>query len=224
MGPLPDLATLAEPVCEILQTTQGEGYTRHTIQFSPETDTTVSAYLYEPHGPDQCKLPGMVALHQTHKSGKEQVDGHPTHPNLAYGRVLAQKGYVVIAPDYPSFGDSTDHKFGKDGYPSGTMLGIVNHVFAVNLLSSHPRVDRDRIGTIGHSLGGHNAIFLGVFDPRIKVVVASASWTPFHYYHGGDLSGWAKKRYMPLIGRQYENSPDQVPFDFPELVAALATI
>ena len=58
------------------------------------------------------------------------------------------------------------------------MKGIWNHMRCVDLLVSRDDVDAEKIGTIGHSLGGHNAIFLGVFDRRVKVVVSSCGWTP----------------------------------------------
>ena len=51
---------------------------------------------------------------------------------------------------------------------SATMKGIVNHRRAVDLLASLPEVDPRRIGVIGHSLGGHNSLFVAAFDPRIK--------------------------------------------------------
>ncbi len=36
-----------------------------------------------------------------------------------------------------------------------------------------------RIGVIGHSLGGHNAIFTATFDERLKAVVTSCGFTGF---------------------------------------------
>lgn len=80
-------------------------------------------------------------------------------------------------------------------------------------------------------LGGHNAIFVGAFDPRIKVVVSSCGWTPFEYYnigeeaskkYGGKLGPWAQDRYMPLIREKYGLEEGLIPFDFPEIIASLA--
>ena len=141
---------------------------------------------------------------------------------MGYAPELARRGYVVICPDYPSFGDSSKFDFAASGYPSGTMKGIVNHLRAVDLLVARDDVDPHRIGAIGHSLGGHNAIFLAVFDERIKVVVSSCGWTPFHDYFGGQIKGWTSNRYMPRLRDVYQLDPDKVPFDFPELIAALA--
>jgi len=83
-------------------------------------------------------------------------------------------------------------------------------------------VDPERIGAIGHSLGGHNAMFVGVFDERLKVIVSSCGWTPFHDYYGGKIKGWTSDRYMPKLRDVYGLDPDRVPFDFYEVVAALA--
>ena len=168
------------------------------------------------------QLPAIIALHPTGAVGKRIVAGEGGLPGRQYAIELAQRGYVVIAPDYPSFGAYADYDFGGDGYDSGTMKGIVNHRRCVDLLSQLPFVDANRIGAIGHSLGGHNAIFLGVYDQRVKLVVSSCGWCPFHDYYGGDLTGWTSDRYMPRLRDRFHLNPDEVPFDFYELIAALA--
>ena len=65
-------------------------------------------------------------------------------------------------------------------------------------------------------------MFVGVFDPRIKVIVSSCGWTPFHDYYDGNIKGWTSDRYMPLLKTRYKLDPNRVPFDFYEVVAALA--
>jgi pimeloyl-ACP methyl ester carboxylesterase len=157
------------------------------------------------------------------------VDGQSHLENRAVARELAERGYVVLAPDYPSFGDQSAHDFDRDGFESGTMLGIWNHIRCVDLLSEMEEVDPERIGVIGHSLGGHNALFVAAFDHRLKVVISSCGWTPFDYYdigeeagkrYGGKLGPWAQDRYMPKIK---EYIPDKkLPFDFPEIIALVA--
>jgi predicted dienelactone hydrolase len=85
-----------------------------------------------------------------------------------------------------------------------------------------PEVDDDRIGAIGHSLGGHNALFLAAFDWRIKAVITSCGFNSFYKYAGGDLTGWSHDGYMPRIATRYGNDPKQMPFDFTEVLAAVA--
>ncbi|MEZ6043623.1 MAG: alpha/beta fold hydrolase [Planctomycetaceae bacterium] len=170
----------------------------------------------------QEKLPAMLALHPTGAAGKRIVAGEGPRGNRQYGLELARRGYITICPDYPSFGDYSDYDFETDPYVSGTMKGIVNHRRCVDLLCQMACVDPDRIGVIGHSLGGHNAMFSGVFDERLKIIVSSCGWTPFHDYYGGKIQGWTSDRYMPLLNSRYQLNPDLVPFDFYEVVAALA--
>jgi pimeloyl-ACP methyl ester carboxylesterase len=44
---------------------------------------------------------------------------------------------------------------------------------AVDVLASRPEVDPARLGCLGHSLGGKEALFLAAFDERVKATVAS---------------------------------------------------
>ena len=64
-------------------------------------------------------------------------------------------------------------------------------------------------------------MFTAAFDPRLKAVVTSCGFTAFHHYYGGKLVGWTSDRYMPRIRDVYSNDPDQVPFDFYEVLAAI---
>ena len=67
------------------------------------------------------KLPAMLVLHETDPMGRKAVDGQGNKANRAHARELAQRGYIVIAPDFPSFGDTEDYDFETDRYKSGTM-------------------------------------------------------------------------------------------------------
>jgi len=222
MGPLPDRGQL--PAVEVRwgDETAVDGAKRHTITFATGDGDFVAAYLYLPLQPAEKRLPAILALHQTSVLGKGEVAGYGKSKGQAYGAELAARGYVVLAPDYPSFGDSQAYDFQADRYVSGSMKGIWNHMRAVDLLVARDDVDPKRLGVIGHSLGGHNAMFVGVFDERLKVIVSSCGWTPFHDYYGGKIAGWTSDRYMPRLRDVYELNPDRVPFDFYEIVAALA--
>jgi pimeloyl-ACP methyl ester carboxylesterase len=75
---------------------------------------------------------------------------------------------------------------------------------------------------MGHSLGGHNALFLAAFDSRVKAVVVSCGFNSFFKYQGGDLSGWSHAGYMPRIAHEFGAEPGQMPFDFTEVLASVA--
>jgi hypothetical protein len=83
-------------------------------------------------------------------------------------------------------------------------------------------VDGERLGCIGHSLGGHNTLFVAAFDERIKVAVTSCGFNSFFKYMGGNLTGWSHKGYMPRIAEVYGRDPRKMPFDFTEVLAAIA--
>lgn len=223
MGPLPTPA--AWPAFDLQQTEElaGNGYVRKTYTFAVEADDRLPIDLYLPTNIQEGeRRAAILALHPTGAPGKRLVGTEAFGTNRQYAIELAERGYVVVAPDYPSFGDTKSYDFAADAYVSGTMKGIFNHRRCVDLLQSLPQVDPERIGVIGHSLGGHNSMYVAAFDERIKAIVSSCGWDPFHHYYGGKLAGWTSDRYMPRIRDVYGLDPDKVPFDFYEVVAALA--
>jgi dienelactone hydrolase len=224
MGPLPDRSHLPPPDMKVTSEVKGEGFKRLTISYvlgAGRGERRVPAYLLIPDAAVAGKrLPAIIALHPTSKIGKGECAGLG-QPHGRYGIELAQRGDVVLCPDYPSFGDYACD-FSDPAFASGTMLGIAGHMRGIDLLQSLPQVDGQRIGVIGHSLGGHNAMFLAAFDPRVKVVVSSCGWTPFADYYGGNLAGWTSPRYMPRLKDVYHLDVKAVPFDFYEVAAAIA--
>jgi pimeloyl-ACP methyl ester carboxylesterase len=220
MGPLPPVSRKVSPDMKVINEEHIEGIRRLKITFAAERNDMVPAYLFIP--PDiTTPVPGVLCLHQTIKSGKAEPAGITGSPDLHYAIELAKRGYVTLAPDYPNFGDYVCDPYARH-YVSATMKGIWNHMAAVDLLQSLPEVDKNRIGCIGHSLGGHNSLFLAVFDTRVKAVVTSCGFTSFFKYYGGDLTGWSHKGYMPLIADKYNRDPQMMPFDFAEILGAIA--
>jgi dienelactone hydrolase len=217
-GTVPELAHRVPLEIRVTESSRLEGMTLNKLTFSSEEGDRVPAFLFLPDGARGA--PAMLCLHPTSALGKKEISGMGK-PNREYAIELAKRGFVVIAPDYPNFGDYPIDVYAR-GWTSATMKGIWNHMRAVDLLQSLPEVDPARIGVIGHSLGGHNSIFVAVFDPRIKAVVSSCGFNAFPKYMGGNLKGWSHKGYMPRIADAYGADPKRMPFDFTELVAALA--
>jgi hypothetical protein len=113
----------------------------------------------------------------------------------AFGPLLAQKGFVVLAPDSICFEDR--RKNGQGIIPisgDGDFLQHYNElcyrilrgenlakkvltdaINCITLLSELPFVDVKRIGTLGHSYGGNIVLFLSAIDERIKFSCASGS-------------------------------------------------
>ena len=220
MGPLPDRSSPGPVDVQVIEDVDLGDVVRRRIAYRPEPGDLVPSYLMMPKnisGP----TPAMMCLHQTVPIGKEEPVGLGGKPNLRYGIELARRGYVTLSPDYPNFGEYAFDPY-SNGYASASMKGIFNHMRGVDLLQSLPEVDPERIGCIGHSLGGHNTIFLGVFDPRVKVMVSSCGFTSFFKYKGGDLTGWTHRGYMPRIAEVFAGDPSRMPFDFTGAISALA--
>lgn len=220
-GPLPSESKRVPLDVKVVEEIDAPTYVQRKITYQSEAGDRVPAWLLLPKGEASGLRPAALALHPTAKIGKDIVIGKGERPNRAYARELAERGYIVIAPDYPTMGERQVDAYAM-GYASTTMKAIWDHRRALDVLEEVPGVDRSRIVAIGHSLGGHNAIFVGMFDPRVKVVVSSCGFNAYPYYYGGDLTGWSHKGYMPRIASEYGKDPAKLPFDFPELIGALA--
>jgi dienelactone hydrolase len=218
MGRLPNRDPAVALDVQVLDSEKLEKVTRKKITYVASRGDRVPAYLVIPNGLSQ-PAPAMVCLHGTGGPRGRTAGLGADYPR--YALELAERGYVTIAPDYTLLGDNqTDPE--SLGYSSGTMKGIWCHMRAADLLESLPEVDKQRIGCCGVSLGGHNALFLAAFDPRMKVVVCSSGFDSFADYMNGNLTGWCQKRYMPAIAEIYGKDPKRLPFDFPEVLAAIA--
>jgi len=224
LGPLPPYARNSPLDVRVLENEEAPDFVRRKISFLGEHDASdrVTAYLLIPKSPGYGgRYPAVLCLHQTTRPGKAEPAGLAGKPDLHYALELARLGFVTLAPDYPNFGDYAVDPYAI-GYASATMKGIVNHRRAVDVLESLPEVDAGKIGVIGHSLGGHNSLFLSVFEPRVRAVVTSCGFNSFHKYMRGDLSGWSHRGYMPRIASMFDRDPARMPFDFTEILAAIA--
>jgi dienelactone hydrolase len=223
MGPLPNpVPKVLLDVRVVEETLVGNMRRQKVVYHTDSPDKTISAWLILPAqaGGGAGKLPAMLCLHQTTAIGKDEPAGLGGIADLHYALELSRRGYVTLSPDYPGFGERA--KDLASDYASTTMRVIFENMRAVDLLAANPAVDADRLGVIGHSLGGHNSLFTAVFDTRLKVIVSSCGFGTFRSYQGGNLKTWASRYYMPLIATRYGNDPARVPFDFTEVVSCLA--
>jgi hypothetical protein len=222
MGPLPghDKRCALDPQVE---TEIDEGsFVRRFITYSSEPGSRVPAWLLIPKVAldSSQKFPAILALHPTDFEYGHRVVVEPLRSQYPpYARELAERGFVVVAPAYPLMaGYQPDLKV--LGYDSGTMKAVWDNMRGLDLLQTLPFV-KTRFGAVGHSLGGHNAIFTAVFDPRLQVVVSSCGFDSFLEYMDGKIDGWASERYMPKLA-QFHSRLSDIPFDFYELIGALA--
>ena len=175
-------------------------YTQARITVDVEAGERVSAWLLMPQGtPPPDGWPAVLAIHQhdnNYDLGKAEPTGLAGNAMYAYGKELCQRGYVVLCPDLLCFEDrrsahAVHHANGvldDAGYErfeftrrvlAGSCLQtkyLHDLTCAVDLLASLPRVNRERLGVIGHSLGGLEALWLAWYDARITAAVSSCGF------------------------------------------------
>jgi hypothetical protein len=205
-------------------------YTRRLITYQSEPDSRTPAYLCIPNDvlAGKRKASAVLCLHPTDNTvGHKVVVGLGGRAGRQYAAELAERGYVTLSPSYPHLANYWPN-LGGLGYVSGTMKAIWDNSRGLDLLASLPFVDDTQgFGAIGHSLGGHNAIYTAVFDERISVIVSSCGFDSYRDYYDGNISvwyfgkGWCQIRYMPRLS-DYRGNLDAIPFDFHELLGALA--
>ena len=228
MGPLPGPEKRVPLEPQVIEEVDCGRYLRRSITYRAEPRGRVPAYLLIPKTvlTNSLRAPAVLALHQTHSAGQKVVVGLGQSTNDEYGVELALRGFVVLAPPYTMLANYwPDLK--ALGYQSGTMKSIWDNIRGLDYLETLPFVRTNGFGCIGHSLGGHNGVFTAVFEPRLQAVVSSCGLDSFVDYYGGDPGvwkperGWCQQRYMPALA-QYHGRLEEIPFDFPELIAALA--
>jgi hypothetical protein len=232
MGPFPGGASPKRIALDVRVEEQidRDTYVVHRITYQSEPGSRTPAFLCIPKAAlatNGRAFPAVLCLHPTdHTVGAGVVVGLGGKANRQYASELATRGYVTLAPAYPHLAgyapDLTDL-----GYASGTMKAIWDNTRALDVLDSCPFVRRGAFGVVGHSLGGHNAVFTAVFEPRLVAIVSSCGLDSFPDYGGGNPAlwaqgeGWCQHRYMPRLA-DYHGRLTEIPFDFPEIIGALA--
>ncbi len=174
--------TSKEILPEIVTEVQRDGYRELKIQFPSGTSDIIKGFLLIPDNTiASSPKPAIIALHST-GPGASQTIGLTPKKGRTYGMELAQRGYVVLAIDvisageriYPGYQPYYTNEF-YNLFPHWSAMGkmIYDHKKGLDYLCSLDFVDTDRLGCIGHSLGGYNSFFLQAFDKRIKAAVSS---------------------------------------------------
>ncbi|MBU7014234.1 MAG: dienelactone hydrolase family protein, partial [Theionarchaea archaeon] len=206
-----------------------EHYRRQRISYTAMQDR-ITAYLLIP-SPLEKPAPAVVAMHQTVNSGKNEVVALDGCTDFAYGHDLAERGYIVLAPDYLTAGERVspgespfDSAEFYKRYPEWSIVGknMEDSMAAVDILCTVGGVDPKRIGVIGHSLGGHNAMFAMAVDHRIQACVSNCGMSLFSEEEL--RMEWSLEDgyiYIPALRRYFLENLEP-PFDIHEVAALIA--
>jgi dienelactone hydrolase len=209
-----------------------QGYRRSLIRYPGDEGDSIPAWLLMPHGAGPF---AAVLLHHQHHGqrhfGKSEVCGLVGDPLQVLGPPLARRGIVVLAPDSICFEDRRRHRIGTEPDPSDveqhynemcyrllrgdTLMRKVldDSARAISLLCSHPLIDRNRVGIMGHSYGGNTVLFHMALDQRIRFGCSSGAACSYHYKMAHDL-GIEMAEVIPGFARR---------FDIADLVACIAS-
>ncbi len=229
MGRLPGVERKVPLAIKVEQEDDMGAYVRRKITYQSERGSRVPAYLCVPKAAlaNGAKVAAVLCLHPTDDVvGAGVVVGLGGKANRQYAAELAERGFVTLSPAYPHLAGYKPELVAL-GYASGTMKAVWDNVRALDLLDTLPYVRGGAYGVIGHSLGGHNAVYTAVFDDRLKAVVSSCGLDSYLDYYDGEPAvwrfgkGWCQPRYMPRLA-EYAGRLAEIPFDFHEMVGALA--
>lgn len=167
--------------------------TYEKIEYFSEGEA-VRAYIVRPKNKPSHRLP-VVYCHHQHANqyflGKREVIGRGGDPRQAYACVLAKKGYLTFAPDAKCFEERMvpgvkEEKGEVFEFTSLLCQGkslqwrfLADIKNGISCISTIPDADMSRIGFMGHSLGGQEALFATAVDPRINVAVSSCGFSSY---------------------------------------------
>lgn len=230
LGNPPDV-TAGRPSLRILDEAKTDTYRHLTIAYEVEPGEEVRAHLLIPPEKRRLKGAAVLCLHGTSVEAKDTQIGKGDQRNRDYGRVLAQSGFITLSPDHVCSGDRQAPGFQAYDtapfyarYPEWSAVGkaIWDGQRAIDVLSRIDGVDPGRIGAVGHSLGGHGAMFVAAFDERVQAAVSSCGLTT--WVQNPKRMNWARDRwyrYIPRLKPVFE-SDAELPFDLHELAALIA--
>jgi dienelactone hydrolase len=193
LGLLGDLPTPAPLNAETVERVDLGDLVREKVRYQVESGEWVSAYLFLP-GQLATRGPAVLCLHQhagQFHLGKSEPAGLAGHPEQFYALELARRGYVTLVADFLCFEDRRHPTLEEAAYErfeftrrlvGGSTLQakmLFDARRGIDYLVSRLEVDPQRLGCIGHSLGGQQTLFTTALDQRIVAAVSSCGFASY---------------------------------------------
>jgi dienelactone hydrolase len=177
---------------KVLERVALSGFVREKVSYMVEPGQRVGAYLFVPAGDG--RHPAVLCIHQHNREfhlGKSEPAGLSGNPEQFYALELAKRGYVTLAPDalcfeerqHPSLRAQDSERFeATKRLTEGSCLQtkmLWDLQRGLDYLTTRREVDGRRLGCLGHSLGGQEALFLSALDRRIAVGASSCGFSSY---------------------------------------------
>jgi carboxymethylenebutenolidase len=162
------IAALAAGICfAIANTTFAESIKTQNVTFASGSET-IAGYLAKPDSPG--KHPALLVLH---------ADGGLTDWVKEQARKLAGQGYVALAVDlyrgHVAFDPELAYNLVTSTPPARAFQDMEA---AIHFLVARTDVDKDKVGSIGWSVGGKWSLLLAENDPFLAACVINYGSTP----------------------------------------------
>jgi cephalosporin-C deacetylase-like acetyl esterase len=131
--------------------------------------------------PDE-KRPVVVCQHGLEGTPRVVVDRKEKSVYNSFGAQLADRGYIVYAPQNPYRGGNNFRQLNRKANPLGLSMFsfiLAQHERTLDWLATLPFVDPERVAFYGLSYGGETALRVPPLLPRYKLSICSADFNYF---------------------------------------------
>jgi|GEM_PF-197218 len=214
LGRLPDRERAIS--VEIVSTEEKDGVIIQKLLLDINGLELVPAYFSKPKNASG-KLPVVLFNHShfgQYEVGKNEfVLGRKEMQTPPYAIALAKEGYAGLCLDSWGFGERSGRAeldiFKEMIWKGQVLFGMMvyDNLRALDYLVSREDIDKDRIATMGMSMGSTMAWWLAALDERIKVCVDLNCLTDFHtLMEQGDLRLHGIYYYVPDLVTHFSTS------------------
>jgi len=196
VGPVPARVPLAVDEVEVVAESD---HSRHVLRIRVSDASTLVAYLLVPHDLAAGETrPGLIVSHGHARYGIDSVCGvrgmeEGDNALRAYALSAVRAGYVVLAPSWWGWTGRDGHLARVGARDKCNVIQMAAGMYGLNVLALHiqdgqaaidaltsrPEVDALRIGCLGNSYGGRTAMWLTIYDERIRACVPSGCMNTF---------------------------------------------
>jgi dienelactone hydrolase len=201
---------------ETVRVEERDGYILETLSLDLNGIERVPAYFALPR--EEVRDAPVVLYQHAHggdyELGKDElIDGRGAIQSPPYAQALTARGYCALCIDTWNFGERrgrTESELFKEMLWRGQVLWgmmVYDSIRSVDYVTTRPEVDRERIATLGLSMGSTMSWWLAALDERVKVCVDICCLTDFQeLIRTRGLDGHGIYYYVPNLLKHFDTS------------------